>query len=441
MRIRIFRWIKFVSIDMWRMTDEDLNKSQGFFFNALKALIMTGKSYVNENLGREASALTYSTVLSIVPLLAVIVGIAKGFGLQEIIYRALLEYLPSHQHELEMAFQSVENYFAQIRGGLFLGLGLIILLYTVINLIAVVEETFNKIWQAQKRRTWGSKIVNYLAFMILLPLLIIVSSGLTIMMGTFNNTFFSDYIFIQPFLNNLLNLAPYVMVIIGFTVMYMVLPFVRVRFLPALISGTLSGIAFQIFQFLYINGVMWISKYNAIYGSFAVFPLLLLWINLSWTITLFGAQLCFSIQNIDNFAFEKETKNISRRYFDFILIVMMSSIVKRFVNGGERSLSRADKLANECCIPIKLANKAIHVLLKVGAIIQVNYGENEERYYLPALDSSKLTVGLLLTMVDKSGTEDFLVDKTVSFKSHWEAMKASRLSLENMDTNVLLSEL
>lgn len=440
-KLQITRWIRFVSWDMWRMSDEDLTGPRSFWVKCLKAIVSTIQAFINDDLFKESSALTYSTVLSIVPLLAVIVGIAKGFGLQEILYNSLMEYLPSHEHELQIAFQSVDNYLSQIKGGLFLGLGLIILLYTVINLISIIETTFNNIWQTKTSRSWATRIVNYMAFIVLSPVLIVVSSGITIMMGTFNNTFFADYIFIQPIMTFFLNLAPFVMVIMMFTIMYIIMPNVRVKFMPALISGVVAGVAFQLFQYLYINGVLWISKYNAIYGSFAVFPLMLLWLNLSWTITLFGAQLSYSIQNLSKFSFEKESNNISRRYFDFIVIVMMSYIVKRFME-EESEPYTAEKLSNQCHVPMRLTNLVLRKLQDVGMIVEISYGnKNVGEYFQPAIPVNRITVGELLKRLDRAGSENFKIDKNKIYKSEWDAMKASRSGLEGMEADRLLSEL
>ncbi len=441
-KVSIARAIKFVTYGMWRMSDDDMKGRRVFFFNALKSSVLTGRGFIEGSLAREASALTYSTVLSIVPILAVIVGIAKGFGLQGIVYKSLQEYLPGHHHELQVAFDYVENYLSQIQSGLFLGLGLLILLYTVINLVFVIESSFNRIWQVPRGRSLSKQIVNYLAFFLLVPILITVSSGLTIMMGTLNNTLFSDYIFIRPLLNNILNLAPYVVVIFTLTMLYMWLPNTRVKFFPALKSGIIAGIIFQIFQFLYVNGVLWISRYNAIYGSFAAFPLLLLWINFSWTIVLLGAQHCYSLQNVDSFVYVKESSNVSRRYLDFVTIMMMTKITKRFWE-GEKEPYMMQTLAQECNIPYQLANQVIRLLLRADLIIEVNYPAKKEYeiYYQPNVAPQKLTVGLMMNRLDKWGMEGFRIDHQGEFKSYWEVMKQTRRGLEMPDADRLLVSL
>ncbi|WP_373810131.1 YihY/virulence factor BrkB family protein [Porphyromonas loveana] len=424
--IKVHRMIRFVTNDMWRLTDEDVSGPRWVTINAMKSVFLSVRYFDQNDLATKASALTYRTVISIVPMLAVLIGIAKGFGLQQYVRDWLKEYLPSHQAEFDQAFGYVENYLMQVQGGLFVGVGLIVLLYTVFALIADVEDTFVSIWQTQKRRPWKRRIIDYTGAFFLMPVFMIASSGLTLMMTTVQGTYFSEYIFFGPILSLILNLVPYVTIVLLFTGMYMALPTVRVHFLPAFIAGTLSGIVFQIFQALYMSGILWISKYNAIYGSFAVVPLLLLWIQLSWTIILFGAQLSFSIQNVRKFAFEKDTSKVSRRYMDFITIVVASLIVKRFVS-DERKPRTIDSLAMESKAPIRLVADAVHRLQSVGVVMEVNYAPDTKiEYFSPAMDPDKLTVGLVLDKIDRCGSESFKVDRAAQFFSQWKLTEATR---------------
>ncbi|WP_329902943.1 YihY/virulence factor BrkB family protein [Porphyromonas pogonae] len=440
-KIAYYRSFRFITYDMWRLTDEELKSSQKLPVNSLKALYLAIRGFINDDLSSNASALTYSTVLSIVPFLAVIIGIAKGFGLQKVVYEGLINNIPSHVHELEKAFTYVENYLSQVQGGVFLGFGLIILLYTVISLVSTAEDSFNRIWQAPKSRPWSRKIVDYLSFFIIMPLAITVSSGLTLVMTTIQNTFFSDYIFFAPIWSFMFNLIPYLVIIFTFTTIYILLPNVKVKFMPAFISGIVAGIGFQIFQSLYIGGVLWISKYNAIYGSFAAFPLLLLWVQLSWMICLFGAQLSFSIQNVGNFAFEKSSENVSRRYLDFVAVIMAAQITKRFVNSVTPP-HRVETIANECKVPMKMANRVIKLLLEIGVIVEVNYGdEDESGYYHPAIDPNKLSAGYVLDLIDRKGSEDFKIDRKDQFHREWNTILASRQGFVMPDAKILLKDL
>ena len=188
------RTIRFVTYDIWRITENEVSGLKEIYINIIKTVILAVRGFQSENLQTKASALTYSTLLSIVPLLAVLLGIAKGFGFQGTVRQELFDYFPGHEMELNKAFEFVESYLAQAQGGVIIGVGLILLFYTVINLISSVEDTFNDIWQIQKSRPWYRKISDYLALFLVLPVLMTASSGLSIFMSTLQNSFLGQYL-------------------------------------------------------------------------------------------------------------------------------------------------------------------------------------------------------------------------------------------------------
>lgn len=409
---------------MWRISPSDLRQPFRFISSTLQVVYMTAKAFIFEDLYSRAASLTYSTMLSIVPMLAVIVGIAKGFGLQSLVHDTLLDLFPAQSREIDQAFIYVENYLQQVQGELFLGLGLGILLYTVLMLMASIEDTFNFIWQAQNARSWRRRIFDYLGSFILLPMMMTASGLITLLRSSLGNMIDIDgTTVLAPMLEALIQIIPFIISIAIFTGLYMVLPNIRVRFYPALISGGIAGIAFQVFQMLYISGVLWISRYNAIYGSFAVFPLMLLWVQFSWVIVLLGAQLCYSIQNLPSFVFGEASKQVSRRYQDFVYIIIMSRIVQRF-GQEDKSAHNAETISQACCIPLRLATSSLSRLCEVGLITKVcNLSES---YYQPALDTERLTIGYMLDKLDRYGMEDFRIDRAERFRSEWEAVLSSR---------------
>ena len=426
------RTIRFVTYDIWRITE--------IYINIIKTVILAVRGFQSENLQTKASALTYSTLLSIVPLLAVLLGIAKGFGFQGTVRQELFDYFPGHEMELNKAFEFVESYLAQAQGGVIIGVGLILLFYTVINLISSVEDTFNDIWQIQKSRPWYRKISDYLALFLVLPVLMTASSGLSIFMSTLQNSFLGQYLFFTPLVELFLHIAPYIITTLAFTGLYVSLPNTKVRFVNGLVAGFIAGCAFQLFQFIYISGQIWVSKYNAIYGSFAALPLLLLWLQLSWLICLFGAELSYASQNVKKFSFERDSKSISRRYKDFLTLLIASLIVKRFVK-GEKPYT-ADELSDAYRIPIRITTQILYLLTELNIIIEVNYG-NDDRvaYYQPAIDVNKITVSYLLTRMDEYGSENFKIDTSKLFSKEWKALLKTREDMIKANDNILLKDL
>lgn len=440
-RYYVLRLCRFLRIDMWRLTPEETPKSLRLLVGIIKVIYQTTLSFIDDHLTSKASSLTYSTVLSIVPMLAVIVGIAKGFGLQTVVRHSLDEALPGQREQLDLVFEYVENYLSQVQGGLFIGLGLGILLYTVIVLIASIEDTFNEIWQAPHGRPWDRRILNYLGLFILLPFVLTTSSLIPLLASVVRSTILSDVEILHTLLDGAVMFIPLFLSIFIFVGLYMYLPNVRVKFVPALISGILAGIAYQIFQTMYINGVIWISRYNAIYGSFAAFPLLLLWLQLSWTITLYGAQLSYAIQNISSYAFGKASLYATRRYQDFICILILRQMLLRM-----RSLHRAytiEEMSRECKIPLSMASTLFARLTSIGLLVEVQYPDADgEAYYQPAISSECLTVDYVVSLLDGSGTEDFRVDKQHQYKHIWNAMLTSRgVAVEGISSGTLIRDL
>ena len=434
------RTIRFVTYDIWRITENEVSGLKELYINIIKTVILAVRGFNSENLQTKASALTYSTLLAIVPLLAVLLGIAKGFGFQEAVQQELFDYFPRQEQELSEAFKFVERYLAQAQGGVIIGVGLILLFYTVINLISSIEDTFNDIWQIQKSRPWHRKISDYLALFLILPVLMTASSGLSIFLSTLQNSFLSSYVFFTPLVEFVLNIAPFVITIMVFTGLYVSLPNTKVKFVNGLIAGTLAGSAFQFFQFIYISGQIWVNKYNAIYGSFAALPLLLLWLQLSWLICLFGAELAYASQNVKKFSFERDSKNISRRYKDFLTLLIASLIVKRFVN--EEKPYTADELSDAYRIPIRITTEILYLLTELHIIIEVNY-ENDERvvYYQPAVDVNLITVSYLLTKMDEYGSENFKIDTSRLFNKEWHTLLKTREDMIKANSNILLKDL
>ena len=434
------RTIRFVTYDIWRITENEVSGLKEIYINIIKTVILAVRGFQSENLQTKASALTYSTLLSIVPLLAVLLGIAKGFGLQGTVRQELFDYFPGHEMELNKAFEFVESYLAQAQGGVIIGVGLILLFYTVINLISSVEDTFNDIWQIQKSRPWYRKISDYLALFLVLPVLMTASSGLSIFMSTLKNSFLGQYLLFTPLMELFLHIAPYIITTLAFTGLYVSLPNTKVRFVNGLVAGFIAGCAFQLFQFIYISGQIWVSKYNAIYGSFAALPLLLLWLQLSWLICLFGAELSYASQNVKKFSFERDSKSISRRYKDFLTLLIASLIIKRFVK-GEKPYT-ADELSDAYRIPIRITTQILYLLTELNIIIEVNYG-NDDRvaYYQPAIDVNKITVSYLLTRMDEHGSENFKIDTSKLFSKEWKALLKTREDMIKANDNILLKDL
>jgi membrane protein len=278
----------------------------GFFHNEIvRKAILTVRFFTEKRVMAEAAALTYSSLLAMVPILAVVFAIARGFGYNKYIEKWFLNSLSSQPEAANVIVGFVNSYLVHIQGGVFLGVGLIFMLYTVLMLVNNIEETFNQIWQVNNARPIMRSLANYLAMFLLFPIIIIVSMGLSIVMTTLADKI-DDILVLGPVVSKLLDLSPSLLLSILFIVLYVYMPNTKVRLSCAIVPGILAGLAMHVLQLFYIYAQIWVTAYNAIYGSFAALPLFMLWVQFSWTICLFGAQLTYTNQNLNRIGINLE---------------------------------------------------------------------------------------------------------------------------------------
>ena len=274
-----------------------------------RILYLTIRFFTAKRVMTQAAALTYSTLLAIVPILAVVFAIARGFGYNIYIERWFREMLASQPQAADVLVGFVNSYLIHTKSGIFLGVGLIFMLYTVLMLVNNVEETFNQIWQVSSSRPMIRSFANYLAMFFLFPILVIVSTGVSLFMATIA-TKMEGYELLGPMVHRLLDFSPYILLSLFFIVLYVYMPNTKVKLSSAVVPGILAGIAMQLLQIFYIHSQIWVTGYNAIYGSFAALPLFMLWVQMSWTICLFGAQLTYTNQNLNRIGINLEPLDI-----------------------------------------------------------------------------------------------------------------------------------
>jgi membrane protein len=427
----------FITEDIWRYTPQELSRQRQKSYTALKVISLAVKRYQEDNLQRSASALTYSTFLSFIPLLAVLLSIAKGFGFREIVENQLFDYFPEQQEVLAKGLEFVDSYMQHTQDGWFLGLGLVLLLYTVYSLIGTIENTFNMIWQVSKGRSYLQRLTNYFSAFFLIPVFLVCSAGLSIASSTIMKTLV-EYQVVGQVYEVVISIAPLILSVFLFTALYLFMPNTKVQFRHAFYGGIFAAVGFQVFQYLYINGQIWVSKYNAIYGSFALLPLLLLWMQLSWVICLIGAEIAYAGQNVQNYDYETDSKNISRRYLDFITLTITYLIIKRFEN-GEKPYTDIE-LSSRYKIPVRLTKRVLYLLMDLGLINEIR---DEDKYpnYQPAMDINQITVGCLFAKIDQKGSENFKIDSKHRFKPEWKVLLQSRDDMLLNNKELLIKDL
>lgn len=279
------------------------------FKEIYRILFLTIRFFTTKRVMTQASALTYSTLLAMVPVLAVIFAIARGFGYNKYIEIWFRDALSSQPQVADTLAGFVNSYLIHTQSGIFLGVGLLFMLYTVLMLVNNIEETFNEIWQVSNARPIMRSLTNYMAMFFVVPIIIVVSMGLSIFMATIANKM-SGIMLLGPAMRLLLDFSPYLLLSLLFIWLYVYMPNTDVKLKSAIVPGILSGIAMQLLQLFYIHSQIWVTGYNAIYGSFAALPLFMLWLQISWTICLFGAQLTFTNQNMNRFGINLDDINM-----------------------------------------------------------------------------------------------------------------------------------
>lgn len=388
--------VTFFTYDLWHINSRDRSVKRIGLYNVLKSFILAIQNIRGEHLTMRAGALTYSTLLSIVPILAVLFAIARGFGFQNIIESELFRYFSGQEELLKRVMGMIDNSLEYANGGLFLGVGIVLLMWTVVGLLQKIETNFNEIWQIQRQRSSMRRFTDYLALLIITPIFLVCNAGFSLWLNSIAG---QEHFLFTPFVTLLVHSVPWLITILLFVFFYMYVPNTKVKFGSALFAAIFAGVAFQLFQLLYISGQLWISKYNAIYGSFAALLLFLLWMQYSWFIWLFGAELAFAHQNVSRFDFEQETRFISQRDRDFALLIIMRLIVCRFAEGGQPYT--ADAITEAYRIPTRLTTETIGMLLRAGLIRETPADETGMVVaYLPASDIGQLSVARFFDRLD-----------------------------------------
>lgn len=407
------RWLRLTdrAASMWNYCSEGVweEQSNTLKVRIIKTLNLTVRTFLSSDLQSRACAMTYRTLLAIVPALALLFAIGRGFGFQSTLNDQLYSLFPSQHRAIEMALGFVDSCLAQASEGLFVGVGIVFLLWTVISLLDSVEEAFNSIWSVTIDRSFFRKVTDYLAICIILPILMICSGGLQIFMSKAIQRLL-PFDFISPLIEIGLDFMSYIFACLFFAGAYLLIPNARVRFKNALVSGILAAAAFQILQWLFLSGQLYVAKYNAIYGSFSFLPLLLIWMQLSWLITLAGALICYSAQNISGATFGRQVDNISLTYRMRVMLAVLSVILRRF-HTSQPPLPPSE-IARLYKIPSRLVSRIIDRLMLSGLIVRVApLGQRDVSADLPvqpASDINTYTVGYVLDKLTTHGDSDFI---------------------------------
>ncbi len=413
----------FVTTDIWRIRRDKMSRPRSILIKQLRVLLLAMRGFREDECYLRASALTFYSLLSIVPVLALAFGIAKGFDYQDTFQAQLLDKIPAQQDVLIKMLAFARSMLDKTKGGVVAGIGVVLLFWAVIKVFGNIERSFNDIWGIKQSRSLIRKFTDYLSMMLICPILL-VSSGSVTVAATSQFVKISQKISLlgafAPIFNIALSLAPYIAVWAMFTFVYLFMPNTKVRIASAVMAGVVAGTMFQLIQGVYIYFQVGVAKYNAIYGSFAALPLFLLWLQISWFIMLFGAEISFAYQNADTFEFEMDCLHASHRVKRLLALRIVQFISKRFSNGEPPRT--AFEISQVIETPVRLVREILFDLVAAGILVEVKNEQDRDAAYQPARPVELFTPAYVIKSLDMLGSNDVPVAETDDMRAISESL-------------------
>jgi len=434
--------IDFITHGIWRIRLGTLPRNKSFLLKQLRIIILAFRGFAEDKCSLRASALTFYTLLSVVPAAALAFGVAKGFGLQKLLEKELIDKLKGQEEVLNRIIAFANSMLEETRGGLIAGIGVALLFWLTIKLLGNIEESFNDIWGIKQARTYGRKLSDYLSVMLICPVLLILSSSITVFITT-QITQITQKIDLlgvfSPIISLLLKSLPLCVIWLLFTFVYIFMPNTKVHFRAGLVGGIVAGLIYQIVQFAYITFQIGVSRYGAIYGSFAALPLFLIWLQLSWLIVLFGAEISFAFQNVETYEFEPDCLRVKPSFKKLLALRIAHSCIKNFSNGDKpRS---AEQISHDLEIPIRLVNQILFELVQCRVLSEAKDTSDSEALFQPATNIDKFSINYVIQALEGLGTEDIPVAQSGELSKLSECLTEFSDTVGKSQANLLLKDI
>ncbi len=435
--------LNFLDEGIWRINSRHLPKRKSLLLRQLRIFVLSKRGFDEDKCALQASALTYYTLMSIVPIVAMAFGIAKGFGFENVLEKILYEKMAGQEEVVGRIVTFARTFLENTKGGLIAGIGVALLFWTVIKVLGNIEKAFNEIWGIKKPRSFGRKFSDYLSVMLICPILLIMSSSMTVLITSQVGVIMEKIAILgilAPLVNFALKFLPFLFLWLLFTFIYIFMPNTKVQFKSAFLGGIIAGTLYQIIQFLYFSAQIMVTKYGAIYGSFAALPLFLAWLQISWLVVLFGAEVAFAEQNVETYEFEQDCLKASH-YFKRLMALRITHLcVANFVKA--KTPYTASQISHQLEIPIRLVRELLFQLTQAGVLVEVAFNNNPgEVSYQPARDIESLTVQNVISILNHQGIEDIPVEESEALKKIKDSLRAFEEQLGRSSYNVPLKSI
>lgn len=424
---------QFFSEDLWNFPLSQEKGWRRFRFKWLRIFYLAGRGFFQDRCSLSASSLTYYTLMSIVPVLAMAFAVAGGFGYHDLFRKSVLDSFREQSAALTEIFAYADKFLDQAKGGIVAGIGFVVLFWTVALLLSSLETILNEIWGVKTLRSWRRILSDYFALMLIGPFLFILASSATVfIVGELQLLIRSSpqIPFASSALLFLASMIPYCLFWFLFSFVYIFMPNAKVKFVSALWGGIVGGTLYLIVQWGYIHFQVGVSRYGAVYGSMAALPLFLVWVQLSWFIFLLGAEVSFAHQTLEEHEFEARAGRISHNFKQLMCLWIVRISAARFEK-GEAPVTK-EYLVKRHQIPFALAGMILDELLACGLLLETKSG------FIPSRSIETLRIADVLQALDAKGESSFPFIDSKALSQFEKALEQFRKQIENSPENKLI---
>lgn len=423
---------------LWGADLKTLSKYQAFFIRALRIFYGAIRDLSGGLPSLRAMGLVYTTLISLVPLLAVSFSVLKGFGAHNQLKPALLSLMePLGEKGVELS-DKIISFVDQVNVGVLGAIGLVVLVYSVLTLVKKIESAFNYTWRIADSRSIVQRFSNYLSVILLGPLLLFAAAGIT---ASFNSSSVIDKISsIEPFGTILLfigEITPFVLTVISFTFMYMLIPNTKVKFRSALYGATIATILWKIAGSIFTGFIVDSTNYTAIYSGFAILIIFMIWIYVNWLIVLSGASISYYHQHPDRISNQSQIIRLSCRLREKLALTIMQLVASSF---HRKEAPWSVKLLAK---KIKISEQAIHLIIKALLSNELlnSTGKNAQ-FFLPGQSLENISLHMILSAA-RSAEETPLLrpDDVETVTQVNEAIEAVENAIANSTKEISLKDL
>lgn len=398
---------QFFEHDLWEIEAADQRWWRRFILNQGQILTLVVRGFIADGCMLRASALTFTTLLSLVPLLALMFSVLKGLGVQNELEPLLFDQLAVGGNTAVTKIIEYINNTNVARLGTY---GLIILVITVLTLLSNIEESFNSVWGVEETRPLLRRFTDYFSVVTIGPIFVVVAISMTSTLKSQHLVqALLDHAYIGEFLLSLFEILPFMVMWLVFAGLYLFMPNVKVSPRAALIGGIFGGTLWQLSQWGYLNFQVGVARYNAIYGTMAALPILMVWIYLSWMIVLLGLEMTYATQNLRTIRQDIRGARVNFASLEFIALTVLLFIGRRF-HLGKPALGQ-EQLSTRLNVPPRLLHTILDELGRLGFVVATTQSV-EDVCYQPARSLEKIKLYEVICGLAEDGKDYSHLRKT-----------------------------